>query len=106
MDKKAKKKIEVLRQRITKLRQQLAGAKQQLDDPVPPPVRYPVLLEQFLERRIGVALLAVHARLVGTVAVEVAAHRNIAWLAELKMHISGVVHPVPVDVESPITATE
>ena len=33
MDKKAKKKIEVLRQRITKLRQQLAGAKQQLDDP-------------------------------------------------------------------------
>jgi cell division protein FtsB len=33
MDKKAKKKIDVLRDRITKLRQQLAGAKKQLDDP-------------------------------------------------------------------------
>ena len=33
MDKKAKKKIDVLRQRLTKLRQQLAGATQQMDDP-------------------------------------------------------------------------
>lgn len=33
MDKKAKKRIEVLRQRVQKLRQQLAGAKQQADDP-------------------------------------------------------------------------
>jgi archaellum component FlaC len=33
VDKKAKKKIDVLRDRITKLRQQLAGAKKQLDDP-------------------------------------------------------------------------
>ncbi len=33
MDKKAKKKIEVLRDRIAKLRQQLAGAKKQMDDP-------------------------------------------------------------------------
>lgn len=33
MDKKAKKKIEVLHQRLQKLRQQLAGAKQQADEP-------------------------------------------------------------------------
>ncbi len=33
MDKKAKKKIDVLRERLTKLRQQLAGAKKQMDDP-------------------------------------------------------------------------
>jgi hypothetical protein len=33
VDKKAKKKIEVLRDRIAKLRQQLAGAKKQMDDP-------------------------------------------------------------------------
>ena len=33
MDKKAKKRIEVLRQKLTKLQQQLAGAKQQPDDP-------------------------------------------------------------------------
>lgn len=33
MDKKAKKRIEVLQQRLQKLRQQLAGAKQQPDDP-------------------------------------------------------------------------
>ncbi len=33
MDKKAKKKIEVLRQRIQKLRQQLAGVRQQEDEP-------------------------------------------------------------------------
>jgi len=33
MDKKAKKKIDVLRKRLTKLRQQLAGATQQMDDP-------------------------------------------------------------------------
>lgn len=33
MDKKAKKKIDTLRQRLSKLRQQLAGAKQQMDDP-------------------------------------------------------------------------
>ncbi|MGY8769729.1 MAG: hypothetical protein ACKVH8_15025 [Pirellulales bacterium] len=33
MDKKAKKKIEVLRKRIQKISQQLAGAKQQEDEP-------------------------------------------------------------------------
>lgn len=33
MDKKAKKKIEVIRQRITKLRGLLTAAKQQMDDP-------------------------------------------------------------------------
>jgi peptidoglycan hydrolase CwlO-like protein len=34
MDKKAQKKIEVLQKRIQNLRQQIAGAKKQLDDPV------------------------------------------------------------------------
>ncbi len=33
LDKKAKKRIEVLRQRIQKMNQQLAGAKQQDDEP-------------------------------------------------------------------------
>ena len=33
MDKKAKKRLEVLRKRQEKLRQQLAGAKSQMDDP-------------------------------------------------------------------------
>jgi DNA-binding FrmR family transcriptional regulator len=33
MDKKAKKKIQTLNQRVQKLRQQVAGAKKQLDDP-------------------------------------------------------------------------
>ncbi len=33
MDKKAKKKIDVLRQRVQKLQLQVAGAKKQLDDP-------------------------------------------------------------------------
>lgn len=33
MNKKTKKKIEVLRQRIQKLKQQLAGARQQDDEP-------------------------------------------------------------------------
>ncbi len=33
MDKKAKKKIDTLHQRLQKLRQQLAGAKKQADDP-------------------------------------------------------------------------
>ena len=33
MDKKSKKKLEVLRQRLQKLKQQLAGAKQQDDEP-------------------------------------------------------------------------
>lgn len=33
MDKKAKKRIEVLRKKVTHLQQQLAGAKQQMDDP-------------------------------------------------------------------------
>ena len=33
MDKKAKKKIESLNQRLQKLRQQLAGARHQADDP-------------------------------------------------------------------------
>ena len=32
MDKKAKKKIDVLRQRLAKLHQQLAGARKQMDD--------------------------------------------------------------------------
>jgi DNA-binding FrmR family transcriptional regulator len=33
MDKKAKKRIQTLNQRVQKLRQQVAGAKKQLDDP-------------------------------------------------------------------------
>ncbi|HEV3136826.1 MAG TPA: hypothetical protein VGZ26_02960 [Pirellulales bacterium] len=33
MDKKAKKKHDVLRQRLQKLQQQLSGARKQLDDP-------------------------------------------------------------------------
>lgn len=33
MDKKAKKRIEVLRKKITQLQQRLAGAKEQMDDP-------------------------------------------------------------------------
>ncbi|MDG1809212.1 MAG: hypothetical protein P8J91_17015 [Pirellulaceae bacterium] len=33
MDKKSKKKLEVLRKRHDKLRQQLTGAKSQMDDP-------------------------------------------------------------------------
>ena len=33
MDKKAKKKIQAINQRIQKLQQQLAGAKRQMDDP-------------------------------------------------------------------------
>jgi len=33
MDKKAKKRIDVLRDRLHKLQQQLAGAKKQMDDP-------------------------------------------------------------------------
>jgi hypothetical protein len=33
VDKKAKKKMDVLRDRLTKLKQQLAGAKKQMDDP-------------------------------------------------------------------------
>ena len=33
MDKKAKKRVEVLRQRIQKMKQQLAGARQQDDEP-------------------------------------------------------------------------
>jgi hypothetical protein len=33
MDKKAKKKQDVLRQRVQKLQQQLAGARKQMDDP-------------------------------------------------------------------------
>lgn len=36
MDKKAKKRIEVLRKKIAHLQQQLAGAKQQPDDPDEP----------------------------------------------------------------------
>ncbi|MCH2115035.1 MAG: DUF724 domain-containing protein [Pirellulales bacterium] len=36
MDKKAKKKVEVLRKKISQLQQQLAGAKQQPDDPDEP----------------------------------------------------------------------
>ena len=37
MDKKDKKRIEVLQQRIAKLQQQLAGAKKQPDDPADVP---------------------------------------------------------------------
>jgi DNA-binding FrmR family transcriptional regulator len=33
MDKKAKKKIQAINQRIQRLQQQLAGAKRQMDDP-------------------------------------------------------------------------
>lgn len=33
MDKKAKKKIDALNQRIQKLKQQLAGSRKQMDDP-------------------------------------------------------------------------
>jgi predicted nucleic acid-binding Zn-ribbon protein len=33
MDKKAKKRIDLLQQRLQKLRQQLHGAKQQMDEP-------------------------------------------------------------------------
>jgi hypothetical protein len=33
MDKKAKKRIDLLQQKLQKLRQQLAGAKKQMDDP-------------------------------------------------------------------------
>ena len=33
MDKKVKKRLDVLHQRLTQLRQKLAGAKTQLDDP-------------------------------------------------------------------------
>ena len=33
MDKKAKKRLQVLRQKLAKLQQQLSGAKQQSDDP-------------------------------------------------------------------------
>jgi DNA-binding FrmR family transcriptional regulator len=33
MDKKQKKRIDVLNHRITKLREQLAGARKQMDDP-------------------------------------------------------------------------
>lgn len=33
MDKKAKKRIEVLKEKLARLRQQIAGAKKQLDDP-------------------------------------------------------------------------
>ncbi|MEX2121695.1 MAG: hypothetical protein WD847_19070 [Pirellulales bacterium] len=33
MDKKAKKRIDLLNQRLQKLRMQLAGAKKQMDDP-------------------------------------------------------------------------
>ncbi len=33
MDKKAKKRIDLLNQKLQKLRQQLAGTKKQLDDP-------------------------------------------------------------------------
>jgi len=36
MDKKAKKRIDVIRQKLTTLQQQLAGAKRQPDDPHEP----------------------------------------------------------------------
>jgi len=37
MDKKAKKRIDVLQERLTRLRQQLAGARKQPDDPADVP---------------------------------------------------------------------
>ncbi|MCE9553038.1 MAG: hypothetical protein K8T91_06625 [Planctomycetes bacterium] len=46
MDKKAKKRIDLLHQRLTKLRQQLAGSRQQPDDPGEP---------QRLEKEIAAA---------------------------------------------------
>jgi len=46
MDKKAKKRIDLLHQRLTKLRQQLAGSRQQPDDPDEP---------QRLEKEIAAA---------------------------------------------------
>ncbi len=36
MDKKAKKRVEVLRKKVSQLQQQLTGAKQQPDDPEEP----------------------------------------------------------------------
>jgi len=36
VDKKAKKRVEVLRKKVSQLQQQLAGAKQQPDDPEEP----------------------------------------------------------------------
>jgi len=36
MDKKAKKRVEVIRKKVAQLQQQLAGAKQQPDDPEEP----------------------------------------------------------------------
>ncbi|MEM9351806.1 MAG: hypothetical protein AAGA92_02245 [Planctomycetota bacterium] len=36
MDKKAKKRVEVLRKKVAQLQQQLAGAKEQPDDPEEP----------------------------------------------------------------------
>ena len=51
MDKKQKKRMDVLHQRIAKLQQQLVGAKQQPDDPADVP-------------RLEQELAAVHAELV------------------------------------------
>lgn len=48
MDKKAKKRIDLLHQRLQKLRQQLAGSRQQPDDPQEP---------QRLEKEIAAAEL-------------------------------------------------
>lgn len=48
MDKKAKKKIEVLRKKITQLQQQLVGAKLQPDDPEEP-ARLQVEVDQLKE---------------------------------------------------------
>jgi hypothetical protein len=50
MDKKEKKRMEVLHQKIAKLQQQLAGAKKQPDDPTEVP-------------RLEQALVAAHAEL-------------------------------------------
>ncbi|MEN6494532.1 MAG: hypothetical protein ABFD16_09575 [Thermoguttaceae bacterium] len=53
MDKKAKKKIDTLNQRLQKLRQQLAGAKKQTDDPA----ELRTLLEQVAEAEAELAKL-------------------------------------------------
>lgn len=53
MDKKAKKKLDALNQRLQKLRQQLAGAKKQADDPS----EYRALQQQIVEAEAELARL-------------------------------------------------
>lgn len=49
MDKKEKKRMEVLQQKIAKLQQQLAGAKQQPDDPTDIPLLEKALTDAHAE---------------------------------------------------------